>query len=206
MGSQGDAHPHPPESTSTSLLERVKGKDADAWQRLATVYGPLVYRWCRQRDLHCEDAADVVQEVFAAVATGIAGFRGEARRGTFRAWLKTITLNKISDHFRTRRGGPAAKGGTQAQEELLQVADSMGQSIGDDASEVDDALWRRTLEFVQGEFEDRTCRAFMEIVIRRRPVADVASELGMTLDAVYQAKSRVLRRLRQELRDLEEPD
>ena len=201
-GSEGGA----PETTSTSLLRRAKAQEPAAWRRLAKIYGPLIYRWCREAGLQGADAADVVQDVFVAAARGVADFRGGAHKGSFRAWLRTITWNKVRDHFRRRRGLPPAKGGTGAQQALLEIPELPEPSSASDPAEVDAALWRRTLEFVQAEFEDRTCRAFMQVVLQRRPPADVAAELGMRVDAVYQAKSRVLRRLRQELGDLEEAD
>lgn len=192
------------ESTSTSLLQRVKLQEPEAWRRLAELYGPLVYRWCRQSGLQGEDAADVVQEVFIAVATGIAGFRGQRVKGSFRAWLRTVTRNKVYDHFRGLRGEAEAEGGTTAQEKLAQVPEPIEFS-DDTPREAEHAFWRRAVEFVRAEFEDRTWQAFWQVAVDGRSPADVAEALEMTVDAVYQAKSRVLRRLRQELSDLEPP-
>ena len=192
-------------TTSASLLRRVKAQEPAAWRRLTQVYGPFVYRWCRESGLTGEDAADVTQDVFCAVVNGIEDFRGERPRGSFRAWLRTITRNKISDLFRRRRGQPAAQGGTAAQERLLQIPDEPEPLSQSDSVEAESALWRRALACVQTEFEDHTCRAFWRVAVDEQSPADVAAELEMTVDAVYQAKSRVLRRIRQELSDLEEP-
>src|SRR5277367_2420601 len=95
----GEEGPH---STATfrGLLERVRVDDEAAWHRLVDLYAPLVYRWCRRSGLPEQDAADVFQDVFQAVATHIAGFRKEKESDTFRGWLRTITRNKIRDHFR----------------------------------------------------------------------------------------------------------
>jgi RNA polymerase sigma-70 factor (ECF subfamily) len=54
-------------------------------------------------------------------------------------------------------------------------------------------------EMVRAEFENRTWDAFRRVAIEGQPSARVATDLGMSIEAVYQAKSRVLRRLRQEL-------
>ena len=107
-GASGNA----PGSTSTSLLDRVKAGEAEAWERLADLYGPLVYGWCRQSGLQAEDAADVGQEVFGAVLARVERFRRDRPGDSFRGWLWTITRNKIRDHFRRRSGKAQAQGGT----------------------------------------------------------------------------------------------
>jgi RNA polymerase sigma-70 factor, ECF subfamily len=193
--------------TSSSLLARAKSQDADAWGRLVDLYGPLIYRWVRQQGLAAEDAADIVQEVFTSVAIGIGGFRGDQARGSFRAWLRTIARNKIHDHFRRHIGRAEARGGTVAQQQFLQVPEPAEPSAaGGESPELEDGLWRRALEGVRSQFEQRTWQAFWRVVVEERSAADVAVELNTTLDVVYQAKSRVLRRLRQEMGDLEPTD
>ena len=86
--------------TSRSLLERVRADDAAAWDRLVNLYAPLVFYWCRGADLQEEDAADVLQEVFLAVATRLSSFHKDRPGDTFRGWLRVITQHKILDLFR----------------------------------------------------------------------------------------------------------
>ncbi len=190
-------------STSPSLLQRVKSQDPLAWQRLVKLYGPLVYHWCRSSGLGGEDTADIVQEVFCAVAPGIGGFRGGGRTGSFRAWLRTITRNKIHDHFRRKHGQPEAKGGTVAQRQFMDVPQPAELTELTDPPEAEDSLWRRVVELVRAEFEDRTWQAFWRVAVDGQAPATVAEELSTTVHAVYKAKSRVLRRVRQELADLD---
>jgi RNA polymerase sigma-70 factor, ECF subfamily len=189
-------------STSTSLLERVKARDAEAWRRLVKLYGPLVYRWCRQSGRGAEEADDIVQEVFSAVAQHVGTFRHEQPSDSFRAWLATITRHKISDSLRRRHGEAPAQGGTAAQQRLLQLPELSCPST--DQPGDDDTPWHRSLELVRAEFEDRTWRAFWRVVVDGQTPADVADEFGLTIHAVYKAKSRVLRRVRQELGGLED--
>jgi len=179
----------------------MRGGDVEAWQRLVDLYAPLIYHWCRQSRLRDEDAGDVVQEVFKSVLTSLDDFRSD--RGAFRAWLRGITRHRIQDHFRGREGLPTAKGGTDAQRHLLQIPDTSDPSIATGSLDTDHGVWRRALEMVQAEFEARTWQAFWRVAVDGERPADIAGELGMTLHAVYKAKSRVLRRVRQELTDLE---
>jgi RNA polymerase sigma-70 factor (ECF subfamily) len=193
-----------PSSISSTLLERVRARRPEAWERLVDLYGPVVYRWCRQAALRPEDAADLVQEVFAAVAAHVAEFRRDRPGDSFGAWLRTITRNRIRDHYRRRQGKPEARGGTDAQQQLAQIGEPPEPS--DPSAACDDGLdaWlsRRGLELVRAEFENRTWEAFWRTTVEGHAPAHVAEDLGMSVQAVYKAKSRVLRRLRQELGEL----
>src|SRR5262245_32429982 len=93
--------------TARSLLERARDRDPAAWERMVTLYAPLVFHWCRAWGLRDQDAADVFQDVFQAVAAHIAEFRRDRSGDTFRGWLRTITRNKVNDHFRRRDREPA---------------------------------------------------------------------------------------------------
>jgi RNA polymerase sigma-70 factor, ECF subfamily len=184
-------------STSRSLLVRVAANDQDSWRQLVKLYSPLVAHWCRQADLPDSDREDVVQDVFAAVATGLKN-RREGRPGaSFRAWMRGITRHKIQDQFRRR--SESAEGGTDALVRLREVpqpADALDLSESD--AEIA-GLHRRALELVRAQFEERTWQAFWKVVIEETSPAEVARDLGMTALAVRQAKSRILRRLKLEL-------
>jgi RNA polymerase sigma-70 factor (ECF subfamily) len=113
----GDANP----SVGSTLLVRLRAGQIDAWERLARLYGPTVYVWCRRAGVPEADAADVSQEVLAAVARHLADFRRERPGDSFRGWLWTITRNKVRDHWRHHMDQVKASGGTTAQEVMNQV-------------------------------------------------------------------------------------
>lgn len=188
-------------STSSSLLERARKHAPGAWERLTALYCPLIYGWSRRAGLKAEDSADVVQEVFRSVVTHLSGFRHERSGDTFRGWLWTITQNKVRDWRRARLGRPEAAGGTDAQQALLQVPDA--ESSGSTGSECGrpGPLLARALELIRSEFEDRSWQAFWGVVVEGRCSPDVAAGLGISTNAVYVARSRILRRLREELGD-----
>ena len=203
MSETRDVGRKPPSSTGTSLglLERARAADAAAWGRLVALYAPLVFHWCRRWGLHEEDAADVFQEVFQSVAAHLGGFRKERAGDTFRGWLRTITRSKVHDHFRRRAREPEGVGGSAAQAWLAQVP--AAPPPGDEAAEAraERGLFRRALESIAPEFEERTWQAFWRTAVEGRAAKDVAAELAMTPGAVRVAKSRVLQRLREELGD-----
>lgn len=185
-----------PSSTSSSLLAKCRVKEHDAWARLARLYGPLVYAWCRRRGLREEDAADVVQDVFRAVFVNIGAFV-RSPDGTFRGWLWTITRTKLMDHFRRNHGRPAAVGGSDAQMRLADIPESLEQS--ETGASATANLVRRALEIIRPDFEEKSWQAFWRVMMEGQSPADVARDLGLTVNAVYISKSRVLRRLRDEL-------
>jgi RNA polymerase sigma-70 factor (ECF subfamily) len=194
--------PPPSSATSPSLLERARADDAAAWDRLVALYAPLVLHWCRRCDLQEQDAADVFQEVFQAVATHLGRFRKEKAGDTFRGWLRTITRNKVRDHLRRLGREPGGVGGTDAQYRMAQLpaAAPAEDSAADERAERD--LFHRGLELIRAEFEEKTWQAFWRTAVDGQPAADVAAELGLSPGAVRVAKCRVLQRLREELGDL----
>ncbi len=186
-------------STSTSLLDRVKSRDADAWRRLARLYTPLVYRWARQCDLQACDAADVVQEVFLAVARNIDSFRRDGPHASFRGWLWTITRNQVRLHYRRGKERPDARGGSTANCFVQRQPDRAEMDEEPSGFDSQASLVHRALQLVRGDFQPHTWQAFWRSVIEDRPVCEIAAELTMTPAAVRQAKYRVLCRLHEEL-------
>jgi len=191
-------------STSRSLLAAARDDDTDAWRRLVCLYTPLVAAWCRRSGVAHQDIADLLQDVFAAVAKNIDRFRKEQPADTFRGWLATITRNKVHDYYRQRGEEPAAAGGTEAAQRLSQVLDPLADA--EPADELADnaalcGVLSRALAAIRGEFHERTWQAFWSVVVEGRTAAEVGASLHMQPGHVRVAKSRVLQRLRQELGD-----
>jgi RNA polymerase sigma-70 factor (ECF subfamily) len=187
--------------TPLSLLDRIRANDPVAWQRLVGLYQPLVLFWCRRRGVRPNDTEDVAQEVFAAAAAGLSGFRRDRPGDTFRGWLSGITCNLVRLYFRRNQGRVLAEGGSDAWEQLQNVADPLTGPVPGEETEIG-LLYQRALDEVRGEFEERTWQAFWLTVIEGRTPAGLAGELAMTETNIRQAKSRVLRRLKQEVGDL----
>jgi RNA polymerase sigma-70 factor (ECF subfamily) len=188
-------------ATPVTLLERVRAHDPEAWHRLVRLYRPLVLAWCTRGGVSASDAEDVAQEVFTAAAAALERFRHDRPGDTFRGWLRAITRNQILVLFRRSRGHAPAEGGSDAWHNLKAVVDPLPGPGEDEAAELG-RLYQRAAELVRGEFEERTWRAFELTVLEDRDTAEVARELHMTANNVRQAKSRVLRRLREEAGDL----
>jgi RNA polymerase sigma-70 factor (ECF subfamily) len=185
-----------------TLLERVKQREAEGWRRLVILYQPLVIWWCYLKGLPAQDAEDVAQEVFLTVSARVGDFSKGPHGGGFRSWLHRITDNKVGDYLRKQNRAARAVGGSEAQDRLQGLPDSLaGSSLADDGSERA-MLCRHAMELVRDQFEARTWEAAWRVVVEGQRAADVADDLGMSRAAIYTAKSRVLSRLRDELQGL----
>lgn len=169
---------------------------------MTAIYGPLVYQWARRCNLSNEDAADVVQEVFRTLTHALVDYRPT---GKFRGWLWTVTRNKVRDHFRAADRQAVATGGTTAYAQLQQLADDAPEpwTSDDERSASEHGVTIRTLDLIRSEFEPTTWQAFWLSTVEKQSGAEIAAALGLTKQAVYQAKYRVTQRLREELAGLE---
>jgi RNA polymerase sigma-70 factor (ECF subfamily) len=186
--------------TSSTLLRRAAAREPGAWERVVTLYSPLVRRWCRQAGIPDHDVQDVAQEVFAAVSSNLEKFQADRPGTTFRAWMRGIARHKLRHYFEER--GEHAVGGTDAQKRLEEVpAPSDELELSEGPADVA-GVYHRALSLVRDQFEERTWKAFWRVAVEDRSPADVGAEMGITANAVRQAKSRVLRRLKEEMGDL----
>jgi len=182
--------------TPASLLIRLNRPDSQhSWEQFVELYTPLLYHWALRLWPNEHDAADLVQEVFLVISKRLAEFTYD-RDKSFRGWLRTILLNKVRDR-RRRVNVPIATGGV----DLDQLSGADGP---DDLSDTDyrEFLVARALQVMKTQFQETTWKACWAHVVEGRPASEIAQELGISANAVYVAKSRVLRRLRQELEGL----
>ena len=186
-------------SVSSSVLERAKLGDQDAFRKITQLYAGLVYYWIRQVELSPEHAEDVSQQVFMAVSQNLKTFQRTKPADSFRAWIRVITRSKIADHRRKNTGVERAIGG---EESLNEVPDEVKDGEDEDDDRDKAILYQKAVQFIKGEFSDKDCKAFLMLVVDGIPAKDVADNLGMSVNEVYIAKSRILKRLRVEFADL----
>jgi RNA polymerase sigma-70 factor (ECF subfamily) len=182
--------------TSLSLLERLRlSSDSAAWQRLVELYTPYIQSWLRRQSVQPADMEDLTQEVLRSVVGALPNFQHDLRRGAFRRWLRTITVNHLRSFWRARRPSTLAE---QAEHRLDSLEDPASNLSRLWDEEHDRHVVRRLLELIQSDFEPATWRAFQLVVMEGRSAGDAAAEVGISANSVRIAKSRVLARLRQE--------
>lgn len=185
--------------TSLSLLDRLRTERQTAdWQRFAAMYEPLMRSWLRRKEVLGHDSDDLVQNIMAVVVRRVSEFEHNGRLGAFRAWLRTITANCLRDHWRSLKAAPNAVGGSDIQTLISQLEDPESDLTHQWNEEHDRHVMRRLLEQLRDEFEPRTWKAFERFALDGASAAEVATELAITSNAVFIAKSRVLSRLKQE--------
>jgi len=184
--------------TSATLLQRLRDRrDAGAWDRLVQLYTPLIRGWLRRHLPQTADVDDLAQQVLTVVVEKLPAFEHSGRAGAFRAWLRTISVNRLRMFWRAR---PDA--GPDPEPVLRQLEDPNSDLSRHWDREHDEHVARRLLDAIERDFQPATWRAFRRVVLDGAEAEAVAAELGMALNTVYAAKSRVLRRLRDEMAGL----
>jgi RNA polymerase sigma-70 factor (ECF subfamily) len=184
-------------TTPGSLLAQLQDpQEQRAWDRFVEIYTPFLYSWSRRVGVPRQDAIDLVQDVLLLLVEKLPEFRYDPNR-SFRGWLRMVMLNKHRENLRRRHVAPLT-----ASDSLLD--DLASPSVGDafEEQEYRRHIVGRAFQLMQSEFQPNTWKACWEHVVSGRPAADVARELNMSEGAVYVAKCRVLRRLRQDLEGL----
>ena len=191
--------------TRASLLVRLKApRDERAWGEFVEIYEPLIHRLARARGVQEADADDLAQEVFRVVAAAIEQWDPDPARGSFRGWLSRIARNLIVNLL-AARGRQSASFGTGGTE-MVEFLEAQPASEPDSA--LFDLEYRRQVFAVAAQrarvhFQETTWQAFWRTAVEGKSPRAVADELGLSPGAVYVAKSRVLARLKEQIRTLE---
>jgi RNA polymerase sigma-70 factor (ECF subfamily) len=186
--------------TSASLLQRLRQHgDEASWKRLVALYTPLLQGWFRRELVPPADVDDLVQEVLAVLVRELPTFEYDPNRGSFRGWLRTVAVNRLRVFWRSRRARPLATGDSDLARRLEELEDPHSALSRLWDREHDRHVARRLLELIEGEFEPTTWQAFRRLALDGAPATAVAAELDLSLNAVYLAKYRVLKRLQQEI-------
>jgi len=191
------------ENTSLSLLDKlIRQPDSESWTRLADIYSPLLRGWLGRYGIQSSDVDDLVQEVLLTVSRELPGFEHSERRGAFRSWLRTILVHRLRNFWRARQHRPIATGDSDLMQQLDELADQNSTMSRVWNQQHDQHVVDRVLELIQPKVAPKTWEAFRRRSIEGTAANVVARELGMSIDAVYAAKSRVLKMLRQEAEGL----
>ena len=192
-------------NTSLSLLYRLQhAPEAETWNRLVTLYAPLLRAWLHRFELQDSDADDLVQEVLLSVSRDIGRFAHGGRAGAFRAWLRAILINRLRNHWRARKRLPGPNDGSEMARKLAELEDPASDLSCLWNEEHDRSVLQRLLTIVEPHFAPTTWEAFCRVAFNGENPRDVAANLQISLNAVAIAKSRCLNRLRQEAEGLVE--
>ena len=187
-------------ATSVSLLERLKSARPDdpQWRRLHEIYEPWLLRWLARAPELGSEAHDIVQDVLVVVVKELPTFNRQ-RDGSFRRWLGNVAANRLRSHWRKRKRRPRVGfDGASVDHFIEQLQDPASALSRQWDREHDQFVLDRLMLSVRSDFSATTWEAFRRCALQEEAAAAVAGELGISVNAVLTAKSRVLRRLREE--------
>lgn len=198
----GSVSKSPP--TRPSLLVRIRdADDAQAWSEFVALYAPLIHGYAMRRGLQDADAADIAQEVLGSVSRAIEGFEYDSNKGKFRGWLFQVTRNQVYRKLTKNARTPSATGDTGFASSLAQQPDPSSEEEAWNR-EHEKRVFRWATKQAEPEFQPSTWQAFWSVAVEGVPAAKAAESLGVSVGAVYIAKSRVTARLRELIDTLEE--
>jgi RNA polymerase sigma-70 factor (ECF subfamily) len=190
------------DETRQSLLLRAQNGETSAWKLLTDLYRPLIVGWLNRQGVPATDLEDLSQEVLLSVVKQLPTFQHSGQRGAFRSWLRTIVCRRAADYWRATDTKARATGGSGATAALQQIADPESALNRQWDEEHDQYVVHCLLDLVEQKFEPVSLQAFRRLALEGASGAEVAQELGLSVTAVYVAKSRVLARIRQEAEGL----
>jgi RNA polymerase sigma-70 factor (ECF subfamily) len=193
-----------PATRATLLLRLRDPHDEAAWQEFVELYAPLIYSYARKHGLQDADALDLCQEVLAAVAGAVGDLDYDPGRGSFRSWLLTIVWRRLSNWRRAQRARPQGSG-DGATHRLLEQCPTPGEEESEWQAGWDRRVFAWACAQVRRDVTEVTWRAFWRTAVDGRPGKEVAAELGLSTAAVYLARSRVVARLKELVRSVQEP-
>jgi RNA polymerase sigma-70 factor, ECF subfamily len=188
--------------TRQSLLFRAQTGEEDAWKDLTDLYRPLIIAWLNRQGVPAGDLEDLTQDVLMTVVKHLPSFEHSGNRGAFRSWLRTIVCSRTTDYWRATVERTPASGGSGVTAALQEIMDPDTDLNRQWDEEHDRYVLGCLLALVEQEFGPQTFLAFRRLALDGASGAAVAKELGLSVTAVYVAKSRVLQRIRQEAEGL----
>ena len=190
--------PTSPDTSDTLIAKLGDPLDRESWEEFVSVYRPLIFRIAHQHRLQHADAENLMQDVLAKVNRQTSQWESEERTGSFRGWLASVARNAAVDAIRRIRPD-AARGGTSVRALLAELPDPAALPENLFRRELEREAFRWAARRIRHEFADETWTAFWETMVEGAACADVADRLGKRVGAIYTARSRVIRRLREEI-------
>lgn len=189
--------------TRMSLIEQAQANEPVAWEIVFRLYTPLIKQWARGNGVSCpHEIENVCQEVFARIVKSLRSFQKRKNSGSFRGWLRVITRNYVYTNY-ANRSNMVIVGGNEWHQQLQKIPfdgrseDSLLDSQSDEHPDEASLIFQQIMAWVDSEYSPKQKKAFKSVVIDQRPPREVAEDLNVSVNIVYQNKSRILARIRE---------
>lgn len=181
--------------TTTALLEGLQASgNRAAWEEFDRRYRPILVAFLRRSGLHESDAEDVAQDTLTCFVRDYAAGRYDRGQGRLRAWLIAIARYRLAD-LRRAVGRRRERRGESAIDALPEEDDAERIWDEEERRVIFESAFRELRE--SSRFRERTLEAFDRVVLKREPIESVCSQLDLTQQEIYNAKNRVVERLRE---------
>lgn len=188
-------------TTRVSLIHRLQSGGHSAWAELVDTYQPMVRRWLQRNSVSEHDAEDIAQEVFLRMTKGIQAFEHNGNPGAFRSWMHRVTLNVMRNFRRVRATRPLVNDGFGHV--LQQLEDPESELSCEFHRQHNLFVLQKLLAGLRHEFSDANLELFRRYCVLGEEPSKIASDLGVTKNAVYVAKFRVMKALKASVEDLD---
>jgi RNA polymerase sigma-70 factor (ECF subfamily) len=188
-----------------SLLHAARDTaNEEAWLRLVSVCKPLLFGWLRCQNVQHADAEDLVQEILGTLVLEVPTFQPNENPGAFRCWLRKVLMNRLLNFRRAKRFHSICRPDSELLDRLATLIDDPRSDLTRwwDEDHNGHVAWK-VMQRIEPEFQPKTLQAFRRVALEGADPKLVAVELKLSLASVYAAKSRVLRRLRQEAKNFD---
>ena len=189
-------------TTQLSLIHRLQNsEDNESWLTFVAIYYPVIINSLRTKGLANEDAEDAAQQVLASVARALSARPHDPDRAKFRTWLERITRNAAINALQ-RVPKDRSVGGT----DCLLAFHSLPSNDDESLLEIEHRrqLMRVAAQSIEHEFDPETWQAFWRTAVQDESIEQVAKSLGKQRGSIYAARSRVIRRMRKKVQELQE--
>ncbi len=194
-----------PETRESLLLQVKDPRNRDAWEQFVQIYRPVIYRLARQRGMQDADSQDLSQQVLMAVASAVGRWKKDDESVRFRHWLRRVARNAIINAL-SRRPQDRAVGGSSVQELLDEQPQSDENTEKQIELEYRRELYLQAADMVRADVQPGTWQAFELTVIDGLDIEIAEGQLSKSVGAIYAARSRVMRRLREAVRELKDAE
>lgn len=192
-----------PETRFTLIAGIKSPENHAAWEEFVVIYRPVIYRMARRRGLQDADALDLSQEVFVRIAKAIERYNPQAET-RFRHWLRRVARNAILTVL--TRPDPLVGIGGLEMDKLLAKQIPQAPIANEMVAESQRELFLRAAAIVRTDVNEETWQAFELTVIQGKSCEAAAVALGKSVGTIYAARSRIMKRLREQVERLQDDE
>lgn len=186
-----------PETRASLIVQLKDQRNASAWMDFVAAYEPFLVQLVRRQGTPQRHVADVTQQLLLAIVRSLDGWTDDGRPASFRRWLGRVARNVSIKFLLQERRHISGQGGSDLVQQLDQVADTSIDQADNNRYDHELIVW--AAQQVKSEFKESSWKAFWATTVEGRSVADVATELNLSIGSIYMSRGRIVARIREKI-------